>query len=96
MSRRCDLTGKDGAGRPQGEPLQPQDQAAVPAQPAQRHHDVRHARPLGAASGFRPTRCKTVDHRGGLDAFLLKAKDDELSPRARDIKREIQKKQAAG
>ena len=22
---------------------------------------------------------KTVDHRGGLDAFLLKAKDDELS-----------------
>ena len=23
---------------------------------------------------------KTVDHRGGLDAFLLKAKDDELSP----------------
>ena len=25
---------------------------------------------------------KTVDHRGGLDAFLLKAKDDELSPKA--------------
>ena len=25
---------------------------------------------------------KTVDHRGGLDAFLLKAKDAELSPRA--------------
>jgi len=24
---------------------------------------------------------KTVDHRGGLDAFLLKAKDDELAPR---------------
>ena len=24
---------------------------------------------------------KTVDHRGGLDAFLMKAKDDELSPR---------------
>ena len=23
---------------------------------------------------------KTVDHRGGLDAFLLKAKDDELAP----------------
>ena len=30
---------------------------------------------------------KTVDHRGGLDAFLIKAKDDELSPKARDLKR---------
>ena len=27
---------------------------------------------------------KTVDHRGGLDAFLLKAKDDELAPKMRD------------
>ena len=25
---------------------------------------------------------KTVDHRGGLDAFLMKAKDEELSPKA--------------
>jgi large subunit ribosomal protein L28 len=38
---------------------------------------------------------KTVDHRGGLDAFLAKAKDDELSPRALDIKRQIDKKKAA-
>jgi large subunit ribosomal protein L28 len=38
---------------------------------------------------------KTVDHRGGLDAFLLKAKDDELSPRMLDVKREIAKKAAA-
>jgi large subunit ribosomal protein L28 len=37
---------------------------------------------------------KSVDHRGGLDAFLKKAKDDELSPRALDIKRQIQKKLA--
>ena len=28
---------------------------------------------------------KTVGHRGGLDAFLLKAKDAELSPRALDL-----------
>jgi large subunit ribosomal protein L28 len=34
---------------------------------------------------------RTVDHRGGLDAFLAKAKDDELSPRALKIKREIEK-----
>jgi large subunit ribosomal protein L28 len=32
---------------------------------------------------------RTVEHRGGLDAFLIKAKDDELSDRARGIKKEI-------
>jgi large subunit ribosomal protein L28 len=35
---------------------------------------------------------KTVDHRGGLDAFLLKARESELSPRAVDLKRQIAKK----
>lgn len=35
---------------------------------------------------------KTVDRRGGLDAFLMKAKDDTLSTRAREIKRQVQKK----
>ena len=38
---------------------------------------------------------KTVDHRGGLDAFLLKAKAEELSPRALELKRQVQKKRAA-
>ncbi len=38
---------------------------------------------------------RTVDHRGGLDAFLAKAKDDELSASALKIKREIEKAQAA-
>jgi large subunit ribosomal protein L28 len=36
---------------------------------------------------------KTVDHRGGLDAFLKKASADELSPKALKLKREIEKKQ---
>jgi large subunit ribosomal protein L28 len=39
---------------------------------------------------------KSVDHRGGLDAFLLKARDGELSPRALDLKRQIGKKLASG
>ena len=39
---------------------------------------------------------KSVDHRGGLDAFLLKAKATELSPRALELKRAIEKKKAAG
>ena len=38
---------------------------------------------------------RTVDHRGGLDAFLAKAKDDELSANALKIKKEIAKAQAA-
>ena len=38
---------------------------------------------------------RTVDHRGGLDAFLAKAKEDELSPKALKIKREMEKKVAA-
>jgi len=38
---------------------------------------------------------KSVDHRGGFDAFLLKAKPTELSPRALELKRAIEKKTAA-
>ena len=34
---------------------------------------------------------RTVDHNGGLDAFLIKAKDDKLSLKARRIKRDIVK-----
>ena len=34
---------------------------------------------------------RSVDHRGGLDAFLAKAKDEDLSPRALKIKRDIAK-----
>lgn len=35
---------------------------------------------------------RTVEHRGGLDAFLTKAKDSDLSMRARLLKRQIAKK----
>ncbi|WP_395543209.1 50S ribosomal protein L28 [Neotabrizicola sp. sgz301269] len=38
---------------------------------------------------------RSVDHRGGLDGFLAKAKEDELSSNALKIKREIEKAQAA-
>lgn len=38
---------------------------------------------------------RTVDHRGGLDAFLAKSKDDELSPKALKIKRDVEKAQPA-
>jgi large subunit ribosomal protein L28 len=35
---------------------------------------------------------RSVDHRGGLDAFLAKAKDDSLSHRALELKRQIRKR----
>ena len=38
---------------------------------------------------------RSVEHRGGLDAFLLKAKADNLSPKAVELKRQIEKKKLA-
>ena len=38
---------------------------------------------------------RTVDHKGGLDAFLMKAKDADLSAKARRIKKEIRNAQPA-
>ena len=38
---------------------------------------------------------KSVDHRGGLDAFLMAAKESVLSPRAVELKRAIAKKRTA-
>lgn len=38
---------------------------------------------------------KSVDHNGGLDAFLLKADAGDLSPKAVDLKRQIEKKKLA-
>ncbi|MGB0507546.1 MAG: 50S ribosomal protein L28 [Pikeienuella sp.] len=51
---------------------------------------------LGQAFRFRITAhaLRSVDHRGGLDAFLAKAKDSDLSVRALKIKKDIAKAQA--
>jgi large subunit ribosomal protein L28 len=38
---------------------------------------------------------RSVEHRGGLDAFLLKAGDEELSLKAKRLKRDITKAQGA-
>jgi large subunit ribosomal protein L28 len=52
---------------------------------------------LGKSFSFRVSAAaiRTVDHRGGLDAFLAKAKDDELSANALKVKKEIAKAQAS-
>ncbi len=37
---------------------------------------------------------RSVEHRGGLDKFLLKSRDSELSLHARRLKRQIEKRTA--
>jgi large subunit ribosomal protein L28 len=34
---------------------------------------------------------RSVEHRGGLDAFLLQAKQEELSPRCQRLRRDVKK-----
>ena len=53
---------------------------------------------LGQSFRFRiaASTLRTVDHRGGLDAFLASAADSGLSPRALKVKRDIAKARAAG
>ncbi len=37
---------------------------------------------------------RTLDFKGGLDAYIVKASDDVLSPKAQKLKRQIKAKQA--
>ncbi len=51
---------------------------------------------LGRSFKFRISAAalRTVDHRGGLDAFFAKSKDAELSATALKVKKDIAKAQA--
>jgi len=46
---------------------------------------------LGRSFRFRVSAhaLRTVDHRGGLDAYLLKTRDEDLSARALKVKRDV-------
>jgi large subunit ribosomal protein L28 len=97
MSRRCDLTGK--------KPLVGHKVSHSNIKTKRRFlPNLRNVTLISDTLGRRirlrvsANALKTVDHRGGLDAFLLKAKDDELAPRVLEIKRQIVKKRegAAG
>jgi len=90
MARRCELTGK---------------QVLVGNRVSHANNKTKHRfRPnlaevtllsdvLGRSIKLRvSTRAlRTIDHRGGLDAFLMRAHETELSPRAQRLKREIAK-----
>ncbi len=42
-----------------------------------------------------PHALRSVEARGGLDGFLLKARDSDLSPKALRLKRQVKKRQEA-
>ena len=94
MSRRCELTGKSvmsgnnvsHANNPTKRRFMPNLNAVTIASDA-----------LGRSFRFRvaASTLRTIDHRGGLDAFLAKAPDGDLSTRALKVKRDIEKSLAA-
>ena len=94
MSRRCELTGKG--------PMSGNNVSHAHNKTRRRFlpnlNDVTLvSEALGKSFKLRisASALRTVDHRGGLDAFLAKARDEELSANALKIKKELAKAQAA-
>ena len=94
MSRRCELTGKG--------PMVGNNSSHANNKTKRRYlpnlQDVSlQSETLGRAIKLRITASavRSVDHRGGLDGYLAKAKDTELSANALKVKKEIAKSQAA-
>ena len=94
MSRRCELTGKGVmVGNNVSHANNKTKRRFLP-----NLNDVTLAsETLGRSFKFRISAAalRTIDHRGGLDAFLAKAKDTELSSGALKVKKDIAKAQAA-
>ena len=94
MSRRCELTG---VGPMVGHNVSHSNiktkRRFLPAlAPATLQSDA-----MGQSYRLRITNAalRTLDFRGGLDAFLVKAKDEQLSPRALKIKKQVKAKLAS-
>jgi large subunit ribosomal protein L28 len=94
MSRRCDLTGKTAQ---VGHKVSHSNRKAKRRFLPNLLNVTLMSDSLGRSVRLRISAhaLKSVDHRGGLDAFLVKAKEDDLSPRALDLKRQIRLKKAA-
>ena len=93
MSRRCELTG---VGPMVGNNVSHSNiktkRRFLPAlSPATLQSDA-----MGQSYRLRITNAalRTLDFRGGLDTFLLKASDDTLSPKALKLKRQVKAKLA--
>lgn len=94
MSRRCELTGKGVmVGNNVSHANNKTKRRFLP-----NLNDVTLAsESLGRSFKFKisASALRSVDHRGGLDAFLAKAKDAELSTKALKVKKDIAKAAAA-
>ena len=94
MSRRCDLTGKTAqVGHKVSHSNRKTKRRFLPnlLNVTMISDELRRSVKLRVSANA----LKTVDHRGGLDAFLLKASDDDLSTQALELKRQIRKKKRA-
>ena len=94
MSRRCELTAKGPQVGHKVSHSNIKTKRRFLPNLLERDADLRRARP-SVKLRISANALKSVDHRGGLDAFLAKARDTELSPKALELKRAIKKKQAA-
>ena len=94
MSRRCELTGK---GPMTGNNVSHANNKTKRRFLPNLNYVTLQSESLGRGFKMRITAAalRSVDHRGGLDAFLLKAKDSELSDNALKIKKEVVKSHAA-
>ena len=94
MSRVCELTGK---GPMSGNTVSHANNKSRRRFLPNLNHVTLISDVLGRSFSLRVSAAglRTVDHRGGLDAFLAKAKDDDLSLSAQKIKKEIAKAQVS-
>lgn len=94
MARRCELTGK---GVLTGNRVSHSNRKSRRRYLPNLHTVSLQSEALGRTFRFRiaASTLRTVDHRGGLDAFLLDAQDDSLSRRALDVKKSLREATAA-
>ena len=88
MSRRCELTGK---GVMTGHHVSHSNIKTNRRYLPNLQTVTLESEALGRSFRFRiaASTLRTVDHRGGLDAFLVDARDEGLSPRALKVKKDV-------
>jgi len=94
MSRVCELTGK---GRQVGHNVSHANNKTKRTFLPNLHNVTLMSEALGQSVRLRVSThgLRSVEHNGGLDNWLLKTKDDQLSLKARRLKRDIAKKLAS-
>ncbi|MFN3592543.1 MAG: 50S ribosomal protein L28 [Thermaurantiacus sp.] len=92
MSRVCELTGK---GRQVGHNVSHANNKTKRTYLPNLQNVTLMSESLGRSVRLRVSThgLRSVEHVGGLDAWLLKTRDEQLSLKARRLKREIAKKQ---